>query len=72
MIEENVGIICACLPTLRALLARFVPALATRNAASYGRTTRDTGSRYRRQSSWKKGGGVSANEEEIVMVGRNV
>lgn len=45
-IEVNVGIICACMPTLRLILLRMFPVLSATTRAKYGTNNSFVGDKY--------------------------
>lgn len=60
-IEINVGIICACMPTLRLILLKFFPALSSTTRSYYGAGKSSFGDHYGSrayQRSQKGGGGT--------------
>ena len=55
MIEANVGIVCACLPTLRAFMSRFVPALVSWRGSSFGRSHGGAFDKFDSNRKWSSG-----------------
>lgn len=66
MIELHVGIICACLPTLRASISRILPTIVSRRSSAYSGSG---GGEYekRKWSSPKHSGHSDVDCEEVAM-----
>ena len=75
MIEANVGIACACLPTLRAFMSRFVPAIVSWKGSSFGRSSGgdfDKIDSKRKWSSTTRTPQGDAESEEAIIGGNSI
>lgn len=76
MIEANVGIICACLPTLRAFMSRFVPALVSWKGSSFGRSHGGAFDKFDSSRKWSSSAATHTHpeadaESEEAIIGSN-
>lgn len=75
MIEANVGIICACLPTLRAFMSRFVPALVSWKGSSFGRSHGGAFDKLDSNRKWSSGTQTQhedAESEEAIISNQSI
>ena len=73
MIEANVGIACACLPTLRAFMSRFVPALISWKGSSFGRSRGGESDKFDSKRKWSSTTRTQHDdaESEEAIIGSN-
>ena len=75
MIEANVGIVCACLPTLRAFMSRFVPALVSWKGSSFSRSHGGAFDKFDSNRKWSSGTRThqdDAESEEAIVSNNSI
>ena len=65
MIELHVGIICACLPTLRATVSRILPTIVSRRSSAYSRSSSGYDKRKWSSSKGMKHSDASSEEDHM-------